>query len=160
MCFNDALAFDTTYSSNTFNKPLVIFVGVNNHFQTCVFGFALLMNEKIDTCTWVLEAFLECMQERTLRVVITDGDTSMNVAIAKCFSATVHRLYGWHLSTNVATNIKSQMLQQTLNHHISQRHFWISYKSTTISPPGMRLRSLTWKFWTAQQRMGWYNIRK
>ncbi|KAL5551431.1 hypothetical protein UlMin_001607 [Ulmus minor] len=107
MCFNDALAFDTTYRTNTFNKPLVIFVVVNNHFQTCVFGFALLINEKIDTYTWVLEAFLECMQERTPRVVITDGDTSMNVAIAKCFPAAVHKLYGWHLSTNVATNIKS-----------------------------------------------------
>ncbi|KAL5548791.1 hypothetical protein UlMin_004022 [Ulmus minor] len=59
MCFNDALAFDTTYRTNAFNKPLVIFVGVNNHFQTCVFGFTLLMNEKIDTYTWLLEAFLE-----------------------------------------------------------------------------------------------------
>ena len=46
-CFSDALAFDTTYRTNAFNKPLVIFVGVNHHFRITVFGFALLMNETI-----------------------------------------------------------------------------------------------------------------
>ncbi|KAL5543797.1 hypothetical protein UlMin_007581 [Ulmus minor] len=97
MCFTDALAFDTTYRNNVFNKPLVIFVGVNNHFRTCT----------IDKYTWVLEAFLECMQERTPRVVIIDGDTSMKAAITKCFPDAVHRFCGWHLSTNATMNIKS-----------------------------------------------------
>ncbi|KAL5539018.1 hypothetical protein UlMin_043331 [Ulmus minor] len=49
MCFSDVLAFDTTYRSNAFNKPLVMFVGMNNHFRTCVFGFTLLLNEKIES---------------------------------------------------------------------------------------------------------------
>ncbi|KAL5577873.1 hypothetical protein UlMin_019572 [Ulmus minor] len=53
-CFFDALAFDTTYMTNAFNKPLVIFVGVNNHFKTCVFRFMLLHNEKRKTFVWVL----------------------------------------------------------------------------------------------------------
>ncbi|KAL5562458.1 hypothetical protein UlMin_032205 [Ulmus minor] len=48
-CFSDALAFNTKYRTNAFNKPLVIFVGVNHHFRTTVFGFALLMNETIET---------------------------------------------------------------------------------------------------------------
>ena len=48
-CFSDALTFDKTYMTNTFKKPLVIFVGVNHHFRTTVFGFALLMNKTIDT---------------------------------------------------------------------------------------------------------------
>lgn len=40
--FSNALAFDTTYRTNAFNKPLVIFIGVNNHFKTSVFQFGLL----------------------------------------------------------------------------------------------------------------------
>ncbi|KAL5577640.1 hypothetical protein UlMin_019339 [Ulmus minor] len=49
MCFSDVVAFDMTYRSNAFNKPLVMSIGMNNHFQTCVFGFALLLNEKIES---------------------------------------------------------------------------------------------------------------
>ena len=35
--FGDVLAFDTTYRTNAYNKPLLIFVGVNHHFCTVVF---------------------------------------------------------------------------------------------------------------------------
>ena len=45
MAFNDVLAFDTTYRINQYNKPLIILVRVNHHFQTCIFGLALLMDE-------------------------------------------------------------------------------------------------------------------
>ncbi|KAL5552488.1 hypothetical protein UlMin_039889 [Ulmus minor] len=107
MCFSDVLAFDTTYRSNAFNKPLVMFVGVNNHFRTCVFGFALLLNEKIESYKWVLETFLDCMHRRQLAVVVTDGDAAMKAAIILCFPDSTHRLCGWHLSTNATSNIKS-----------------------------------------------------
>ncbi|XP_062080262.1 protein FAR1-RELATED SEQUENCE 9-like [Humulus lupulus] len=39
--FGHVIAFDTTYMTNTYNKPLCILMGVNHHFSTCVFGFAL-----------------------------------------------------------------------------------------------------------------------
>ena len=44
-CFGDVVAFDTTYKTNVYKKPLVILVGVNHHRQTIVFGFGKL---KID----------------------------------------------------------------------------------------------------------------
>ncbi|KAL5573571.1 hypothetical protein UlMin_023168 [Ulmus minor] len=84
-CFLDALAFDTTYRTNAFNKLLVIFVGVNHHFRTTVFGFALLINETIETYVWVLQTFLECMNGVIPGVVVTDGDNSMKAAIQQCF---------------------------------------------------------------------------
>ncbi|KAL5579495.1 hypothetical protein UlMin_011937 [Ulmus minor] len=90
MCFSDVLAFDTTYWSNAFNKPFVMFVGVNNHFRTCVFSFALLLNEKIDSYKWVLENFLDCTQNRQPTVVVTDGDAAMKVAISICFPTATH----------------------------------------------------------------------
>ncbi|XP_062119286.1 protein FAR1-RELATED SEQUENCE 3-like [Humulus lupulus] len=44
--FGDVIAFDTTYMTNKYNKPLCILMGFNHHFSTCVFGFALLVIEK------------------------------------------------------------------------------------------------------------------
>ncbi|KAL5543437.1 hypothetical protein UlMin_007221 [Ulmus minor] len=92
---------------NAFNKPLVMFVGMNNHFWTCVFGFVLLLNEKIESYKWVLETFLDCMHRRKPTVVVTDGDAAMKAAIILCFPDFTHRLCGWHLSTNATSNIKS-----------------------------------------------------
>ncbi|KAL5558424.1 hypothetical protein UlMin_034635 [Ulmus minor] len=94
MCLSDVLAFDKTYRCNAFNKPFVMFVGVNNHIRTCVFGFALLLNEKIDSYKWVLDTFLECMQNRQPTIVVIDGDTAMKAAISVCFPTATHRLCG------------------------------------------------------------------
>ena len=44
-CFGDVLVFYTTYKTNAYGKPLVLFVGANNHSATCVFGVALLSDE-------------------------------------------------------------------------------------------------------------------
>ena len=65
-CFGDVLAFDTTYRTNAYKKPLVVLVGVNHHHQTMVSGCALLMDESIGTYEWVLETFLiatKCIHE-------------------------------------------------------------------------------------------------
>ena len=43
--FGDAITFDTTYRTNLYNLPFGLFVGVNNHFQSIIFGGVLLTNE-------------------------------------------------------------------------------------------------------------------
>lgn len=40
--YRDVLMFDTTYMTNVYKKPLVIFCGINNNFLTCVFACKLL----------------------------------------------------------------------------------------------------------------------
>ena len=52
--FGDVLAFDATYKKNTYNKPLVTFVGVNHHKRTTVFGFAILIDETVESYVWLL----------------------------------------------------------------------------------------------------------
>ena len=47
--FGDVLAFDMTYRKNKYNKPLVIFLGINHHNLTMVFACALLVDEANDT---------------------------------------------------------------------------------------------------------------
>ena len=45
MCFGDAITFDTTYRTNLYDMPFGLFVGVNNHFQSIIFGGAMLRDE-------------------------------------------------------------------------------------------------------------------
>ncbi|KAL6208506.1 hypothetical protein ACLB2K_019455 [Fragaria x ananassa] len=44
--YSDVLIMDTTYKTNLYRKPLVIFFGCNTHRATVVFGFALIRNER------------------------------------------------------------------------------------------------------------------
>ena len=40
--FGDVVCFDTTYKKNKDGRPFALFVGVNHHKQTIIFGDALL----------------------------------------------------------------------------------------------------------------------
>ncbi|KAL4371424.1 hypothetical protein AHAS_Ahas06G0164400 [Arachis hypogaea] len=80
-CFGDVLAFDTTYRKNKYRRPLVIFSGCNHHRQTCIFGFALVEDERTATYMWLLQNFLEVMLNKSPSVVVTDGDEAMKAAI-------------------------------------------------------------------------------
>ncbi|KAL5579261.1 hypothetical protein UlMin_011703 [Ulmus minor] len=108
-CFSYAFAFDTTYRTNAFNKPLVIFVGVNHHFRTT-------------TYVWVLQTLLECMNGVIPGVVVTDGDNSMKATIQQCFLGSVHRLCGWHLCTNATSNVKSPQFTKAFK-KLLYRHY-------------------------------------
>ena len=74
MFFGDVLAFDTTYRTNAYKKPLVVLVGVNHHHQTVVFCCALLIDESVWTYEWVLETFLDAMMNKKPISIVTDGD--------------------------------------------------------------------------------------
>ncbi|KAK9221793.1 hypothetical protein WN944_010222 [Citrus x changshan-huyou] len=81
--FGDVLAFDSTYKTNEYGKPLVILLGVNNHYATSFFGCAILTDETIETYTWVLKTFLCAMNNRKPISIVTDGDRAMRKAIKK-----------------------------------------------------------------------------
>ena len=47
--FGDAVCFDTTYKKNKDGRPFALFVSVNHHKQTIIFGAALLYDETSET---------------------------------------------------------------------------------------------------------------
>ena len=47
--FSDVITFDTTYSTNKDARPLGVFLGLNHHRKTAVFGGALLYDETIES---------------------------------------------------------------------------------------------------------------
>ncbi|XP_030970242.1 protein FAR1-RELATED SEQUENCE 5-like [Quercus lobata] len=112
-CFGDVLAFDTTYKTNVYKKPLVILVGVNHHWQTTLFGCAVLVDEIIESYIWVLQNFLVAMNKKTPISIVTNGDKAMSAAIKSVFPESRHRLCVWHLDRNAFANLPNTEAYQS-----------------------------------------------
>lgn len=56
--FGDVVVFDTTYKVNAYQMPFGIFVGINNHGKTILFGCALLRNETTSAFQWLLKVIV------------------------------------------------------------------------------------------------------
>lgn len=53
--FGDVVCFDPTYNTNRYDMPFVPIVGVNHHYQTVLFGGALLYSESEESFEWVIK---------------------------------------------------------------------------------------------------------
>lgn len=69
--FGDVVTFDTTYRTNRYSMPFGIFVGVNNHFQSVVFGCALLREETVESFKWLFKIFSQAMRGKEPVSILT-----------------------------------------------------------------------------------------
>ncbi|XP_017233250.2 protein FAR1-RELATED SEQUENCE 5-like [Daucus carota subsp. sativus] len=96
--FGDVVAFDTTYRTNRYAMPFVLFTRVNIHHQSILFGFALMRDELKTTFEWVLSTWLEAMEGKEPLAIITDQDQAIAAAIESQLPNTSHLLCSWHIS--------------------------------------------------------------
>ncbi|XP_024171478.1 protein FAR1-RELATED SEQUENCE 5-like [Rosa chinensis] len=106
MCYGDVLIFNSTYKTNVYKKPLVLFVGSNNQRGNILFGATLLVDETVETYTWLLRSFLDAMNGKMPTAVLTDRDEAMSSAIEDVMPQAKHCLCAWNLSRNANTNLK------------------------------------------------------
>lgn len=78
---------------------------MKNHFVTHVFTCALLSDETVETYEWVLNIFLDSMNDKKPCSVVTDGDKGMREAIKNLLPCARHRLCSRHLTRNVGSNM-------------------------------------------------------
>ncbi|XP_050365404.1 protein FAR1-RELATED SEQUENCE 5-like [Argentina anserina] len=121
--FGDVLLFDSTYKTNRYGKPLLLFVGSSNHLTSIVFGCAFLLDETTETYVWALETFISSMNGKKPIAVLTDSDDSMRGAIEIVLPGCPHRLCSWHIGKNVNKNVKDPNLKKRFDK--------IMWKSTT-----------------------------
>ncbi|XP_004301632.1 PREDICTED: protein FAR1-RELATED SEQUENCE 5-like [Fragaria vesca subsp. vesca] len=107
-CYGDVLIFDSTYKTNVYNRPLVLFVGSNNHRGRIIFGASLISDETEETYTWLLRTFLESMNGKMPKAVLTDSDEAMRKAIDTVMPKARHRICIWHIGKNAFTHLKSE----------------------------------------------------
>ncbi|XP_048560770.1 protein FAR1-RELATED SEQUENCE 5-like isoform X2 [Triticum urartu] len=103
--FGDVLTFDTTYKSNLYEMPVGLFVGVNNHYQSTLFGCVILREETEDSFKWAFSTFVEANGGKTPQTILTDQCREMEVAIAHTMPSTVHRLCKWHVMKSIKENL-------------------------------------------------------
>ncbi|XP_071708901.1 protein FAR1-RELATED SEQUENCE 11-like [Rutidosis leptorrhynchoides] len=53
--YGDVVVFDTTYKVNSYDMPFGIFVGVDNHGRTILFGCAILRDKTTNTFEWLFK---------------------------------------------------------------------------------------------------------
>nr|GEW35750.1 protein FAR-RED impaired response 1-like [Tanacetum cinerariifolium] len=100
--FGDVVSFDSTYLTSEYSMPFAPFVGVNHHGQSILFGCGLLLSgEDKMTYAWLFRSWLECMDGRPPKAIITDQCPSMKVAVAEVFPEAHHRLCLWHIMKKI-----------------------------------------------------------
>ncbi|XP_042019642.1 protein FAR1-RELATED SEQUENCE 5-like [Salvia splendens] len=105
--FGDVVCFDTTCRKHRDGRPIALFVGVNHHKQTILFGATLLYDETIETFEWLFSAFEDAMMGKRPKTILTDQDQAMSAALASKWPSTHHRLCVWHIFQNAAIHLSS-----------------------------------------------------
>ncbi|XP_062188634.1 protein FAR1-RELATED SEQUENCE 5-like isoform X2 [Phragmites australis] len=95
--FGDVVKFDTTCRTNKYEMPFAPFVGVNNNYQSTIFGGALLREETIKSFKWLFGTFKKCMNGKEPKSILTDNCQAMEVAIGEVFPNTLHQVCKWHV---------------------------------------------------------------
>ncbi|XP_078152577.1 protein FAR1-RELATED SEQUENCE 6-like [Carex rostrata] len=96
--FHDVVVMDATYLTNRYHMPLVLFVGVNHHWQSVIFACALLSRETEADYKWCMKKFLACMKGVKPGGILTDQCPSIASGISHVFGdETVHRYCAWHI---------------------------------------------------------------
>ncbi|KAF5471232.1 hypothetical protein F2P56_011684 [Juglans regia] len=104
--FGDVVSFDTTYFTNKYKIPLVLFIGVNHHIQPTLLGCALIADETAYTFVWLLQTWFIAMEERAPRVILTDQNNAIKVAIAAVFPGTRHCYCLWHVLEKIPRQLE------------------------------------------------------
>lgn len=89
--YNDVVVFDSTYNTNRYGMIFAPILGVNNHRQTITFACALLNGEPSENFVWMFRQFLDAMPGDAPKMIITDQDPAMAIAISEVLPDALHR---------------------------------------------------------------------
>ncbi|XP_058731890.1 protein FAR1-RELATED SEQUENCE 5-like [Vicia villosa] len=90
--FGDVVFLDSTYCTDSSQRPLVVFSGFNHHRRTVIFGAALLYDETRKSYKWLFERFLEAHKQKMPQTIFTAQNLTMEKALVVVMPKTYHGL--------------------------------------------------------------------
>lgn len=84
------------------------FTGKDNHGKCVTFGAGLLSSEDVESYVWLFEQFKSCMGHAP-KMIITDQDPAIKIAVERSFVGTRHRFCMWHIMTKVPDKIPAHL---------------------------------------------------
>ncbi|XP_050280045.1 protein FAR-RED IMPAIRED RESPONSE 1 isoform X1 [Quercus robur] len=109
--FSDVVSFDTSYIKSNDKLPFAPFVGVNHHFQSMLFGCALVADETRSTFVWLMKTWLRAMGGQAPKVIITDQDKALKAAIEEVFPNTRHFFSLWNILEKIPETLANVIKQ-------------------------------------------------
>ena len=98
--------YDTTFSTNRSGMKLGLVTAVDGDGHTRILFASLVAHQNQQSFKWVLQKLLEVFRILP-KVIFTDSDPALAIAIAEVLIGAAHLLCTWHLSLNLATNVKA-----------------------------------------------------
>uniref|UniRef100_A0A2N9H879 Protein FAR1-RELATED SEQUENCE n=1 Tax=Fagus sylvatica TaxID=28930 RepID=A0A2N9H879_FAGSY len=98
--FGDVLILDTTFRMDRYNMICAPFLGVNHHQQPVLFGCAFLLDETMETYTWLLGTFMGAMGRRQPKTILTTECEAILTAVKATLPKIEHRLFKPHVCQN------------------------------------------------------------
>ncbi|KAK9713996.1 hypothetical protein RND81_06G064200 [Saponaria officinalis] len=83
---------------NSYDMPFAIFIGIDNHGRTILFGCALFRDETFATFQWLMKTFVKLMK-KSPKTIISDQDQWMTRAILMEMPFTKHAFCIWHITS-------------------------------------------------------------
>ncbi|XP_057794288.1 protein FAR1-RELATED SEQUENCE 5-like [Salvia miltiorrhiza] len=106
--FGDAVSFDATYTTNRYDMIFAPFTGKDNHGGCVTFGAGLLTREDVNSYSWILKQFIECMGTAPA-MIITDQDPALKIAVENVMPNTRHRFCMWHIMMKLAQKLPNSL---------------------------------------------------
>ncbi|XP_042012168.1 protein FAR1-RELATED SEQUENCE 5-like [Salvia splendens] len=107
--YGDIVSFDTTYSTNRYCMIFAPFTGKDNHGRPVTFAAGLLSKENANSFSWLFNQFVKCMGVAP-KLIVTDQDLGMKVAVEEVLVNTRHRWCMRHVMNKVADKLPKNML--------------------------------------------------
>ncbi|KAJ3675216.1 hypothetical protein LUZ60_004258 [Juncus effusus] len=105
--FGDLICFDTTYRYSENVRPLVLFLGLNNHKQIILFGSAFLYNESEESFKWLFESFKNSMRGKKPKVVLTDRHVAIPDWLSEIWEGIERRFCAWQVYNEALSYLNS-----------------------------------------------------
>src|SRR5277367_5618593 len=107
--FHDVAINDNTSQTNKYRMYLSLTIVVDNHARSRMAATAVVSDETKETYQWILGCLLRATNGLAPKVLFTDADPAIVVAIHDTLPTTKHNYCIWHLRRNLEKNLKGKL---------------------------------------------------